>query len=148
MVLETDLLLPSAPTWKLGIAMDKEQQYRQTAAKGKYHRLYTHLRRLPTQEWKTTFSEVESIIGFPLPPSARLHRTWWSNQTAPNNRCPAHAWDAAGWETAEVDIDAETLHLRRKPAPAAHSKSLAEILPVHSAGGWPKNLSLRREDLY
>lgn len=128
--------------------MDKEQQYRQTAAKGKYHRLYTLLRRLPTQEWKTTFSELESIIGFKLPPSARLHRSWWSNQTVPNSRSPAHAWNAAGWETAEVDIDAEALLLRRIPAAAAHGESLAEILPVHSAGGWPQNLSLRREDIY
>ena len=132
----------------MGISMNKEQQYRQTAAKGKYHRLYTHLRRLPTQEWKTTFSELESIIGFPLPPSARLHSSWWSNQTVPNSRSPVHAWDAAGWETAELDIDAEALLLRRKPGTAVHSTSLAEILPVHSAGGWPQNLSLRREDLY
>ena len=147
-MLKIDLLFPLAPTWKLGIAMDKEQQYRQIAAKGKYHRLYTHLRRLPTQEWKTTFSELESIIGFKLHPSARLHSSWWSNQSAPNSRSPAHAWNAAGWETAEVDIDAEALLLRRKPAAAAHGESLAEILPVHSAGGWPQNLSLRREDIY
>lgn len=147
-MLKIDLLFPLAPTWRLGIAMDKEQQYRQMTAIGKYHRLYTHLRRLPSQEWKTTFSELESIIGFKLPPSARLHRSWWSNQTVPDSRSPAHAWNAAGWETAEVDIDAEALLLRRKPEAAVHSTSLAEILPVHSAGGWPENLSLRREDLY
>ena len=58
------------------MAMDRERQYRQMAPKGKYQRLYKHLCQLTTQEWKTTFGEIESIIGFTLPPSARLHRTW------------------------------------------------------------------------
>ena len=54
-----------------------------------------------------------------------------------------------GWETAEVDMDAETLLLRQRRAPVASSRlSLDEILPVHSAGGWPEDLSLRREDIY
>ena len=91
-MLKIDLRFPLAPTWKLGIAMDREQQYRQTAAKGKYHRLYTHLRRLPTQEWKTTFGELESITGFPLPQSARLHRSWWSSLWAHFSLPPIAQW--------------------------------------------------------
>lgn len=128
--------------------MDKEQLYRQMAAKGKYHRLYTHLCRLTTQEWRTTFSEVETIIGFGLPPSARLHRPWWSNQSGRIGHSQALAWAAAGWETAEVDMDAETLLLRRKAVDSARRFNLDEVLPVHSAGGWPEDLSLRREDIY
>ena len=89
--------------------MDREQRYRQMAARSKYQRLYTHLCRLITQEWRTSFSEVESIIGFELPTSARLHRPWWSNQNGGNGHSQALSWSAAGWETAEVDMDAETL---------------------------------------
>ena len=29
-----------------------------------------------------------------------------------------------------------------------HSLTLDEAWPVHSAGGWPEDLSLRREDIY
>ena len=130
------------------MAMDKEQQYRQMALRGKYQRLYTHLCGLTTPEWRTTFSEIESIIGFALPASARLHRPWWSNQTGSNGHSQALAWGAAGWETAEVEMDAETLLLRRKPAVPAHSFTLDEAWPVHSAGGWPEDFGLRREDIY
>ena len=130
------------------MAMEREQLYRKMAARGKYQRLYTHLGGLATQEWRTTFGEIESVIGFPLPPSARLHRPWWSNQSGGNGHSQALAWGAAGWETAEVDMDAETLLLRRKPGAVPQTVNLDEVLPVHTAGGWPEDLSLRREDIY
>ena len=102
-----------------------------------------------TREWRTTFREIESIIGFELPASARLHRPWWANQRGGNGHSQALAWSVAGWETADVDMDAETLLLRPQKARAATSRfRLDEILPVHSAGGWPEDLSLRREDIY
>lgn len=130
------------------MATDKEQQYRQMAARGKYQRLYTHLSILTTPEWKTTFSQIESIIGFILPRSARLHRSWWSNQTVPYSHSQALAWSAAGWETAQVDMNAQTLLLRRKPAASAHRLTLDEAWPVHSAGAWPQALNLTREEIY
>lgn len=128
--------------------MDRGQQYRQMAARGKYQRLYTHLCGLATREWRATFGEIESVIGFGLPASARLHRPWWSNQSGVNGHSQAMAWGAAGWETAEVDMEAETLLLRRRPAVSARRITLDEVWPVHSAGGWPEDLSLRREELY
>jgi hypothetical protein len=128
--------------------MDRGQQYRQMAARGKYQRLYRHLCGLATREWRATFREIESIIGFGLPASARLHRPWWSNQSGSNGHSQAVAWGAAGWETAEVDMEAETLLLRRRPAVSARRVTLDEVWPVHSAGGWPEDLSLGRESLY
>ena len=130
------------------MATERDQLYRKMAARGKYQRLFTHLGGLTMQEWRTTFREIESIIGFPLPPSARLHRPWWSNQSRGNGHSQALAWGAAGWETAEVDMDAETLLLRRKPEAAPQTFNLDEVLPVHTAGGWPEDLSLRRKDMY
>ena len=130
------------------MSMDRGQQYRQMAARGKYQRLYTHLCGLATREWRATFSEIESIIGFGLPASARLHRPWWSNQSGANGHSQAVAWGAAGWETAEVDMEAETLLLRRRAAVSARRVTLDEVWPVHSAGGWPEDLSLGREALY
>ena len=128
---------------------DRNRKYQEMASRGKYHRLYRHLCNLPSREWRTTFREIESIIGFELPASARLHRPWWENQRGGNGHSQALAWSVAGWETAEVDMDAETLLLRPQKALAATSRfSLDEILPVHSAGGWPEDLSLRRENIY
>ena len=130
------------------MAIDRERKYREMANRGKYQRLYTHLCGLTTDEWRTSFGEIESVIGFPLPTSARLHRPWWSNQTGGNGHSQALAWSAAGWETAEVEMDAETLLLRRKPKEAIERPILDEAWPVHSAGAWPEGLSLRRENIY
>lgn len=119
------------------------------AARGKYRRLYTHLCGLTAQEWRTSFGEIESIVGFDLPPSARLHRPWWANQSSGNGHSQALAWSVAGWETADVDMDAETLLLRRrKLTEAAPKVNLDEVWPVWSVGTWPEGLSLRREDIY
>ena len=130
------------------MAMDRDRKYREMAVRGKYQRLYTHLCGLTTREWRTSFGEIESIIGFALPASARLHRPWWSNQSGGNGHSQALAWSAAGWETADVDMDAEALLLRRKPQENLHRPALDEMWPVHSAGPWPENLSLSREDIY
>ena len=130
------------------MAIDRIRKYREMANRSKYQRLYTHLCSLTTPEWRATFGDIESIIGFELPASARLHRPWWSNQTGGNGHSQALAWSAAGWETAEVDMDAETLLLRRKPTEAVRRLSLDEAWPVHSAGAWLEGLSLRREDIY
>ena len=130
------------------MAMDRDRKYREMAARGKYQRLYTHLCGMTTQEWRPSFDEIESIIGFELPASARLHRPWWSNQTGGNGHSQALAWSAAGWETADVDMAAEVLLLRRKSQEDIHRPVLDDIWPAHSAGPWPENLSLSRENIY
>ena len=130
------------------MAVDQKDKYREMVIRGKYRRLYTYLSSLQVQEWRTSFNEVEAVIGFELPPSARLHRPWWGNQRSGNGHSHALAWSVAGWETAEVDMDGEMLLFRRthpKPIPRL---SLDEAWPVHPTAVWPEGLSLRREDLY
>ena len=130
------------------MAIDRDRKYREMAVRGKYQRLYTYLCGLQAQEWRTTFGEIESVIGFELPASARLHRPWWANQSSGNGHSQALAWTVAGWETADVDMDAKTLLLRRKLQEPVRKLNLDEAWPVHSTGMWPEGLSLRREDMY
>ncbi len=127
---------------------DRYSRYRQIAVRGKYQRLYQHLCNLPYQEWRTSFGEIESIIGFDLPPSARTHRPWWANQKESSGHSQALAWTAAGWETAEIDMGAESLLLRRRRAELDPKPSLNEIWPVHPTAVWPENMNLRREAIY
>lgn len=86
----------------------------------KYRKLYTHLCGLNSHEWMTSFADIEAIIGDKLPASARLHRASWANDTTQTR---ARAWISAGWKTAHVDMDAETLLFRREAiwAPDGHS---------------------------
>ena len=129
------------------MVIDHTRKHRQMAARGKYQRLYSHLCSLPDPEWKVSFADIEAVLGFELPDSARLYRPWWANQ-AGGGRSQAIAWMAAGWETAKVDIPGETLLFRRRKTATKRKPSLDEVWPVHSAGGWPQCLSLDRAEIY
>ena len=128
------------------MVMDRPRKHRQMAARGRYQRLYSHLCSLPDREWRVSFTDIEAVLGFELPGSARIHRPWWSNQI--DGHSQAIAWMAAGWETAQVDVRGETLLFRRRETKTIRRPSLDEAWPVHSAGGWPEGLSLDRADIY
>ena len=130
------------------MVLDQKDEYRKMALRGKYQPLYQYLTSLQAQEWRTSFSEVEAVMGFELPPSARLHRPWWGNQRGGNGHSHALAWSVAGWETAEVDMESETLLFRRTDPKPVPRLTLDEAWPVHLTAVWPEGLSLRREDLY
>ncbi len=130
------------------MALDRRDRQLEMVLRGKYQRLYTYLSSLQHQEWRTTFGEVEAVMGFELPPSARLHRPWWGNQRGGNGHSHALAWSVAGWETAEVDMEAETLVFRRTQPTSVPRLPLDVAWPVHPTAVWPEGLSLRREDLY
>jgi hypothetical protein len=71
----------------------------------KYEPLATRLAGLSGPEWRTSFAEVEKVLGFPLPKAARNGRGWWKEGV----------WTAAGW-TVEADPDAGKITFRRAGA--------------------------------
>ena len=80
------------------------------AAQGKYGPLQRHLTELNGEEWQASFADIEAIIGSNLPASARSHRAWWGNDRSHGH---ARAWLDAGWQTADVDMAAESLRFQR-----------------------------------
>ena len=68
-----------------------------------------------------TFLELETLLEFPLPASARTHRPWWANTASGHSH--ASAWLDAGWRTANVDLERERLVFERKPAGRARRKT-------------------------
>lgn len=130
------------------MVVDRKDKYLEMVLRGKYQRLYAYLRSLQAPEWRTSFGEIEIVVGFELPPSARLHRPWWGNQQGGSGHSHALAWSVAGWETADVDMESETLLFRRTDPTPVRRLSLDEAWPVHPTAVWPDGLSLRREDLY
>lgn len=88
-----------------------------TAAKdemsGKYKPLGLHLRRLRTTQWQATFRDIENILDTNLPPSARKHVAWWSNDTS-GSHSHASIWMNAGWKTGGVDVPRETVVFHRQ----------------------------------
>ena len=79
------------------MVVGRYQKYTQLAARGKYQQLYSYLCSLGSNEWRTSFTEIESILGFELPASARLYRPWWGNQESGDGHSQALAWTMAGW---------------------------------------------------
>lgn len=53
------------------------------------------------------FNDIEDILKFPLPASARRHAAWWSNSGG--THVQSAAWQAAGYRTEGVDLEAETV---------------------------------------
>lgn len=130
----------------------REGLAREVAARGKYAPLFRHLCALEVRQWRTTFADIESLLGFALPNSARIHRPWWANQIN-GGHSHALAWQAAGWRTSRVDLHAESLIFERLEAgpSAKHDPrmlTIDEIFPPHDFGPWPKGFSMSREQLY
>ena len=82
----------------------------------KYEPLGDFLRAQREQEVPLSFSEIERIIGAPLPPKAKDIRAWWSNN--PGNNVMTKVWLAAGFRTERVDIPAERLVFSRSAKPS------------------------------
>jgi hypothetical protein len=73
----------------------------------KYDSLHRYLRGQMGSRVPMTFQQVESVIGRPLPPSARRHRPWWANDAT--GHAHAKAWLGAGYRTEQVDMEGERL---------------------------------------
>ena len=135
------------------MATDRDQLMQNAASRGKYAPLYRHLIAMTGADWRVSFGTIEAILGFELPDSARLHRPWWSNQKR-GGHSHALAWQAAGWETREVDLEVEML-VFTKPDSSSFGKprrrrkfSIEDILPPHDPGPWPKGFSVSRDQIY
>lgn len=77
----------------------------------KYDPLQRHLEHISDAMWHTTFAEIERILGFSLPPSARSHQAWWANS---NDHMPQHrAWLDVGWRTIDLNLSAGNVAFQR-----------------------------------
>jgi hypothetical protein len=85
----------------------------------KYQPLSDHLASRPDAAWFATFAEVERILGFPLPKAARAGGAWWANDPG---KAHGRAWSQPGWEVGDLDLAAEQVLFRKRPAPDAEAQ--------------------------
>ncbi|WP_164156221.1 DUF7662 domain-containing protein [Sandarakinorhabdus rubra] len=78
----------------------------------KYEPLARHLARLQLQSWRASFDEIERVLNFSLPESARKYNAWWANQSGPGHSQTA-GWIDAGWKTSDLDLAAEKVTFSR-----------------------------------
>lgn len=77
----------------------------------KYRIFRDYLNQRKAECLRLSFSEIENILGFSLPLSARMHQAWWANDaTDGRHSC---GWLEAGWATEEVDLTGQKVTFRR-----------------------------------
>ncbi|MDQ3573621.1 MAG: hypothetical protein M3404_01665 [Actinomycetota bacterium] len=82
------------------------------AARGSYTPLAEHLCDLEASYVQLSFSQIERVLGRPLPASARRHRAWWANESR-GTHSHAAAWMEVDWLVDTVDFNAGTVRFRR-----------------------------------
>lgn len=71
------------------------------SAPGGYASLGEWLAGRPGRRVTVSLAQLESVLGRPLPASARTHRPWWGNH---KGNAQARAWLSAGWRVAGVNL--------------------------------------------
>ncbi|WP_321936271.1 HNH endonuclease signature motif containing protein [Paraburkholderia sp. J8-2] len=79
----------------------------------KYAPLADYLRTQDRPEVELSFEEIEKIIDDDLPPTATVHRPYWSNSTAQDGH-PGRFWVAAGWRQVRLDMPRKLVTFRRE----------------------------------
>jgi len=98
---------------------------------GKYSKLGVHLKNSEKTILKLTFDEVGSILGFPLPKSARTYPAWWANN-ADSHTHTLDGWLAMGWK-ARVDLTNQIVvfHQKRKTSSNSTNRRLCANRSIH-----------------
>ena len=65
----------------------------------KYIDLSIYLQNSGSRKIKLTFTQIEKILGFSLPASARKHIQWWANTTSHSQ---AYSWLNMGYQTHQI----------------------------------------------
>lgn len=81
---------------------------------GKYDGLQDYLAGQTVARLPMKFDEIGKLVGG-LPKSAKLYRTWWSNDAF--HHVQANAWLGAGYRTEQVDMEKRQLLFVREAVP-------------------------------
>ncbi len=82
----------------------------------KYAELRDHLLSTKNDRWVASFDEIENVLGFRLPQSARKYPAWWANQSTPgHSQCAG--WLDAGWRTSDLDLTEQRVTFVKFNAP-------------------------------
>ena len=81
---------------------------------GKYRELHKYLADRYSNTVVITFSQIEDLVGFPLPDRARTDREWWTAAPSTTELQHAQAWTQAGM-TASPNLLARNVVFERAP---------------------------------
>ena len=80
---------------------------------GKYNALYEYLENRYANTVVLTFAQIEDLLGFTLPDSARVHHAWWANNGPNDTTQPqSRSWTLAS-RTATPNLQVHTVMSER-----------------------------------
>lgn len=130
---------PLGPTYgrRRGLSCASRAPRRDSALSAKYEPLRAALEAAPTEEpVSLSFVEIDRLVGG-LPPSARLHRSWWGN-TFSHGRPHALAWMSIGRRVAELRMgSAAVFSPADAPTTPTHEPDVAGLPPVSTSSTIP-----------
>jgi hypothetical protein len=105
----------------------------------RYAPLALYLQSQPTEQDKVemTFEEIELLIGGGLPKYARIHRSWWANNSS--SHVQSLQWLGAGWRVSAVSMTSERVTFTRiKEREQAYIEFYSALLSeLRDLGGIP-----------
>jgi hypothetical protein len=85
----------------------------QTVKAGRYQLLYQYLEGRYANTVVLTFHQIEDLLGFALPDSARLNQTWWADDDQDGHSdAQSRSWTLAS-RTATANLQARTVVFER-----------------------------------
>ena len=111
---------------------------------GKYEPLAQFLDSRNEDSWTATFDQIETKLGFTLPKSAYEHRAGWSNQQGPGHS-QKEAWQAAGWETREVDLRRKVVRFERSRRRSGSDANASDVEALWRKAGEISGITDRAE---
>lgn len=87
-----------------------------TVPAASYVPLQTYLKARSIGTVSLTFEEIETLLGFPLPPAARLYKEWWTHGGTGEHAPQSTAWTDAGCK-AWPNLFARSVSFERATSP-------------------------------
>ena len=86
---------------------------RPSTVPAEYRPLHKYLEERYAENLVLTFAEIEDLLGFPLPDSARVTPEWWATADAVASRTPqSRSWTEAS-RTAQANLAAQIVLFQR-----------------------------------
>jgi len=100
---------------------------------GKYDKFGDHIGQSNSDKIKLTFTEVEEILGFPLPESSRIHRPWWANDKYHSQA--VDGWIKHGWRVSYVSMKDQIVVFEKLGKGTISKRNIVQkqVLPITSA---------------
>jgi hypothetical protein len=99
------------------VDINRVETARMKGGTDKYDAIKSHLEGLQQEglsNVRMEFRDLETLLGFPLPESARKYHAWWQNDYHTHSH--ARSWMSAGWLAEDLDLNAEQISFRRTPS--------------------------------